>query len=53
MTFATDLIIAVIGFTTVKQIVEAKTRLEQAAYAIGGALGAQAALWISSRYFPS
>ena len=53
LTFATDILIAVIGFSSIKQIAYATTRLEQVAYAVGGALGAQAALWISLRYFPS
>lgn len=53
MTFVTDLLVAFIGFTTVKRIVDATTRLEQIAYALGGACGAQAALWVSVNYFPS
>ena len=53
LTFATDILIAVIGFTSIKQIIDAKTRLEQGAYALGGALGGQAALWLSSHYFSS
>ena len=53
LTFVTDILIAVIGFTSIKQVVNATTRVEQFAYALGGALGAQTALWLSSRYFPS
>jgi hypothetical protein len=53
LTFVTDILIAVIGFTSIKQIIDAKTRLEQGAYALGGALGAQVALWLSSNYFTS
>ena len=53
LTFITDILVAVIGFTSIKQVVNATTRVEQFAYALGGALGAQTALWLSSRYFPS
>lgn len=53
LTFITDILVAFIGFTSIKQIVEASTRLEQISYALGGALGAQLALWISLHYFPS
>lgn len=46
-TFLTDILIATIGFTSIKQIIEAQTRMEQIAYISGGALGAQLALLLS------
>lgn len=48
LTFITDLLIAIIGFTTIKEIINANTRREKIAYVIGGALGAQLALWCSA-----
>lgn len=45
----TDLVVATLGFTILKKAVEATTRIEMYAYALGGTLGAQAALLISQR----
>lgn len=47
MTFVTDVMIALIGFTSVRMIVEATTTREKIAYILGAALGAQVALRFS------
>lgn len=47
LTFVTDIMIATIGFTSVRMVVQATTRSEQVAYVMGGAFGAQVALFLS------
>jgi hypothetical protein len=44
MVFITDVLIATIGFTTIKEVIKAETRTEQICYVLGGAAGAQVAL---------
>lgn len=44
LVFVTDLTLTLLGFTLLKKCVEAETNLERISYALGGALGAQAAL---------
>lgn len=53
LTFITDVLVAFIGFTSIKKIVDAHTRLEQVLYIAGAGLGAQLALWISLNYLSS
>lgn len=44
-TFVTDVAICVISFTLTKRIVEAQSNVDRFAFAIGGALGAQVAIF--------
>jgi hypothetical protein len=46
-TFLTDLVICLLGFTILKQIAEADTMHDRIAYALGGAIGAQAGIFLS------
>lgn len=48
--FVTDLILAVLGFTILKEIVVSHSFLDLASYALGGALGAQLALLIGDKF---
>lgn len=50
LTFITDVLIALIGFTSVRMIVEATTTREKIAYVLGGACGAQIALRLFAHY---
>lgn len=49
--FLTDLVVAILGFTILKKVEQASTKTDMMAYALGGAIGAQAALFISLRLF--
>lgn len=49
--FATDLLCAGIGFTITKKIVDAKTWTDRAGYALGGACGAQLAIYLTKVIF--
>ena len=49
--FVSDLILYLMGFTIVKQIVEANTKTAQFCYALGGATGAQVAIWATKILF--
>jgi len=44
-TFITDIILACLGFTVLKHIQEANSKFEMICYAIGGAIGAQIAIF--------
>jgi hypothetical protein len=47
-TFITDLIIAALAFTSIQRVANATTPAERIAYVLGGAIGALAALKLST-----
>lgn len=50
-TFVTDILIAALTFASIRRVVSATTRHEQVAYVVGGCIGAQVALFLSTYFF--
>lgn len=50
-TFATDILIALLAFFSIKRVAQAGTRQELVGYIVGGCIGAQIALFLSTYFF--
>lgn len=48
MTFATDIIIALLAFSSIQRVASATTNTERVSYVLGGAMGALLALKLST-----
>lgn len=49
-TFVTDIVICLLNFTILKEMVESKQFKDRIGYALGGALGAQFAIFVASHF---
>jgi predicted alpha/beta hydrolase len=50
-TFVTDVLIAALAFSSIKRVAEATTWHERVGYIVGGSIGAQIALFLSTYFF--
>lgn len=50
-TFVTDLMVAALSFSSIKRVAEAESWHERIGYIIGGSIGAQIALFLSTYFF--
>lgn len=50
-TFVTDVLIAALSFSSIKRVAEARTWHERIGYIVGGSIGAQIALFLSTYFF--